>query len=336
MAVAKALNAWLPLVFQSVAPFMSRDIDKGDRWQAAINDRLDGSDLGIICLTPENLESRWLLFEAGAISKKHGSRAWTYLYGLTNTDVQQPLAQFQHTQADQEDTGRLVESINATLAEDSLDALALGETFRAWWPKLKADLDAVPPVESGFDHRDEPGKIDEILTLVRELHREDAHERLNAPSWPIAEAIRLYESIIDIGEQLKVARADALSVGLSEIPFKDATHAQTALDRALVKIRDGDATGSQRELNSARALLAYLRNYTDSRHLELTQMARNSAIAAAETEADRMLAANPQIDEYRFLDELNRTMIEARRGVPQQILLEQIIRPRLAARLHQG
>jgi len=53
---------------------------------------------GIIYLTPTNLNSPRLLFEAGAIAKSLEGRAWTILRGsLSYADVQFPLAQFQHT-----------------------------------------------------------------------------------------------------------------------------------------------------------------------------------------------------------------------------------------------
>lgn len=59
------------------------DIDKGTRNIPAIARNLDETQFGIICLTPENLNAAWLLFEAGALSKiQYDSRVWTFLYEL--------------------------------------------------------------------------------------------------------------------------------------------------------------------------------------------------------------------------------------------------------------
>ena len=104
-AVAEALRDWLPNVFQSVDPFLSAsDIDKGSKWRQIVSGELGRSNFGIICLTPENLESPWLLFEAGALSKMEESRTWTYLYGVKYEDVKDPLSQFQHTVVEEKDT----------------------------------------------------------------------------------------------------------------------------------------------------------------------------------------------------------------------------------------
>ena len=64
-AVALALREWLPLVIQAVHPWASdEDLRKGVRWGAELADRLQKTDLGICCLTPDNLAAPWLHFEA--------------------------------------------------------------------------------------------------------------------------------------------------------------------------------------------------------------------------------------------------------------------------------
>lgn len=68
--MAEALRWWLPMVIQAVEPYMSeQDIPAGERWQNSVSVELEAANFGIVCVTPENLDSRWLNFEAGAISK---------------------------------------------------------------------------------------------------------------------------------------------------------------------------------------------------------------------------------------------------------------------------
>jgi hypothetical protein len=51
--VADALMDWLPKVLQGVEPWQSRhSIDKGARWSLEIAGALEGTSVGIACLTP--------------------------------------------------------------------------------------------------------------------------------------------------------------------------------------------------------------------------------------------------------------------------------------------
>jgi hypothetical protein len=68
-AAAQALNNWLPQIVNAFTPWLSSEIRKGSRWREELTNKLSDTTVGIICLTPSNLESPWILFEAGAISK---------------------------------------------------------------------------------------------------------------------------------------------------------------------------------------------------------------------------------------------------------------------------
>lgn len=69
--VALALKEWLPGVVQVVRPFMSaEDLEKGTRWASKVAEELEQSDFGILCVTRHNVDSPWLHFDAGALSKK--------------------------------------------------------------------------------------------------------------------------------------------------------------------------------------------------------------------------------------------------------------------------
>ena len=87
--VALALKDWLPDVLTLAEPWMSAsDIEKGAKWTQALSGELGAANFAIISLTPENLTSPWLLFEAGALSKTAESRACTYLLDLMPTGRQ--------------------------------------------------------------------------------------------------------------------------------------------------------------------------------------------------------------------------------------------------------
>src|SRR5688572_19220319 len=96
-AVAETLSVWLGQVIQAVDPWISSDIEKGARWNPEIAARLEQSRVGIICLTKENLDAKWILFESGALSKTKDAYVCTLLLDIDPSDVEQPLGQFQHT-----------------------------------------------------------------------------------------------------------------------------------------------------------------------------------------------------------------------------------------------
>ncbi|TOB16344.1 TIR domain-containing protein, partial [Vibrio parahaemolyticus] len=124
--VAEAIREWLPTVLQTVQPYFTpSDIEKGTRWSSDIAAELDGSMAGIFCVTRENLNSQWLMFEAGAISKKvDQSLVCPILIGMDNSDINGPLTQFQTTLFEKSDVKRLVFDLNkansTTVLEDSI------------------------------------------------------------------------------------------------------------------------------------------------------------------------------------------------------------------------
>jgi hypothetical protein len=145
--VATALYDWLPMVVQSAKPWMSdEDIEKGSRGLDEIAKALEAMSVGIVCLTPENLDKPWILFEAGALSKtlSDKTRVCPYLFGgLRSENVKPPLGMFQTTEAVKEDTRKLVGTVNRILggglAEEKLDTL-----FLRMWPDLEKNLTAIP------------------------------------------------------------------------------------------------------------------------------------------------------------------------------------------------
>jgi len=170
-AVAEALRYWLPKVIQALDPWMSADdIDKGTRWRSGIATELEQSSVGIICLTRENLDSTWIHFEAGALSKQQqNTYVCTFLFGLGPTDIREPLAQFQATTDKREDVRKLIFTVNRSLNESQLPESELNESFAVWWPKLEERLRSIPISSGGVKEpiREDREILEEILELVR-------------------------------------------------------------------------------------------------------------------------------------------------------------------------
>jgi len=175
-SVAEALHAWLPQVIQAVDPFLSGEIDKGIRWSNEIDDALEGTRFGILCLTRENLVSPWILYEAGALSKTKDAFIWTLLVGLTPANVEPPLAKFQHTVAEKADFRRLLYTINRQVehtGERSLKDQALDGIFEALWPQLETQLSAAVQagVQPSGSRRPDRELLEEVLEILRQQER---------------------------------------------------------------------------------------------------------------------------------------------------------------------
>jgi hypothetical protein len=129
-----------------------------------------------LCLTQDNFQAPWLLFEAGAISKRFGSgRVVPYLIdALPEAAARSPIAQFQQVPASRDGTFRLVMSINA--ARDNPQARdRLERIFNRWWTDLEQTLNALPvPVGSPLTTRSDREVLETILQKVEILAQ--AHE----------------------------------------------------------------------------------------------------------------------------------------------------------------
>lgn len=170
--LGEALRNWLPSALQFVKPYFSpEDIEKGAKWNAEISKELETSTIGLICLTPENLEKPWILFEAGALSKSlDKSRVCTILFQLDPAEITGPLTSFQATKFLRDDFKRLFTSINSSAGEARLESNVLDQVFDMWWPKLEQDVSIIlqnsknVPAKTRRQDRD---ILEEILELTR-------------------------------------------------------------------------------------------------------------------------------------------------------------------------
>jgi TIR domain len=179
--VADVLREWIPSVLQSVNPFMSAsDVDKGARWTVNISQELAESDYGIICVTPDNIGSPWLNFEAGAISKSiEKGRVSPFLFHVESSSITGPLVQFQHTIYNRPDIFKLVKGINSVCVNPIPESKLPG-IFEVWWSRLKEPLDAIKaPLHEG-PTRSPEDMLAELIDLVRAQQK--AESNLSVPA----------------------------------------------------------------------------------------------------------------------------------------------------------
>jgi hypothetical protein len=171
-ALANALRDWLPLTLNYVKPWVSdKDIGAGDRWAQSIAGELETSNFGIICITPENLQSQWILFEAGALSKSMlDAKVIPLLFGLELSDLSGPLSQFQALKAEQAGILEVVRAINK-VADNAVSEDIITRVVPPLWPTLQAELEKIPDTQPEEKHmRPQHEILEELVTGVRGLN----------------------------------------------------------------------------------------------------------------------------------------------------------------------
>lgn len=172
--LAIIFESWLKKTLQTSKPWMSTNISKGEGWDKEIHNGLNDTKIGILFLTKESIESKYLHYEAGAISNVPDSLVCTFLFDIKNTDVKQPLSRFQATQNSKEDVFKLISTINTkilALGGSVLDSAQLSEIFEIMWPILESkikDINVISPTTIIEPIRTERDILEEILNIVRE------------------------------------------------------------------------------------------------------------------------------------------------------------------------
>ena len=193
-ATAELLSDWIKCVIQASRPWIStRDIDRGALWFSEISDQLKDTTVGIVCLTQENKNRPWILFEAGALAKGLSSnRVCTFLVDLKPADLEDPLAQFNHTLPEKESVWELVRTLNSCLSSVGLDERILEQVFSTYWgqfeERFKVLLKQIPLSEKP-EPRSEKNLLAEILENTRTLTHRIRSIESRIERDPIREAI---------------------------------------------------------------------------------------------------------------------------------------------------
>lgn len=91
------------------------------------------------------MQSEWILFEAGALSKTLADTyVCTLLIDMKPTDVKGPLSQFQATTTSEADMLQLVKTLNSKLGESAVQVAHLEKAFKLMWPELSSKLRTFP------------------------------------------------------------------------------------------------------------------------------------------------------------------------------------------------
>ena len=175
--IAEKIKKWVEQCIQSAEVFYSpEDIEKGNSWLQKISTELRETNFGIVCLTPDNVTSPWINFEAGALSKQLDSRVATLAIDLNLVDIKGSLSSFQATRFGHDEMYKLLHEINA-IQEKPLSDEKLKMSFDAFWPAFADECkDIVEKFNEGKKGKKTSNKIvmedsvEELLQIVRGLN----------------------------------------------------------------------------------------------------------------------------------------------------------------------
>ena len=166
--VAKVLKEWIPCVIQDIEPyFSSDDIDKGARWSTDIAKEVEAAEVGILCVTKDNLNSAWLNFEAGALSKAiDKSKVCPFLFNLLPSEISNsPILQFQMTSVDRDDMYKLFQSMNKALGENALEETRLKKMFELSWNEIDTALKGIEDISTEEGEKKKGKSLDQQKIL---------------------------------------------------------------------------------------------------------------------------------------------------------------------------
>lgn len=144
--IAEVFRNHLPALINSIEVFWSEDMPRGIRWHEMISKQLEKTKIGILCLTPDNLDSNWIHFEAGALAKATDrSYVCPFLLGVEKSDLRGPLALFQATAFNKEDVKKMIQTINRGCGEveTAFENRHIDNAFEFQWQVIEHELASI-------------------------------------------------------------------------------------------------------------------------------------------------------------------------------------------------
>ena len=257
--LAQALHGWLPLVLHYVKPWLSdADVSAGDRWATVVAKELETSNFGIICVTPENLNSPWVLFEAGALAKAmQGAKVIPLLLNLEFSDISGPLAQFQAKKGDRDGLSEIVTSINKS-SDAGVPDDRKNQLFTALWPELEKQIQAIPHEAPTAKHmRPSHEILEELVSGVRGLDvRFREIESSVREEGPRSRLRRRHFHPMMIEEMMHMSDNDPISLLMLAGTLRDDfPWLAEVISEAYREIRMGDTKSSRRAVERLRRFL---------------------------------------------------------------------------------
>lgn len=125
----------------NVKVFVSYNMRTGTMWYSELKQRLSTTDLGILILTEENINSQWQMFEAGAIFQT--APLFPVLFGRDLEEIESPISKMQTLWSfSKKKLKRLLKDINSALKTNYTDQVVddyVEQNWNKWQRKFIID-----------------------------------------------------------------------------------------------------------------------------------------------------------------------------------------------------
>lgn len=170
--VAEIFYDYVELSPLNVDPKFSREgIASGEKWPEWIDSALDGTHLGWLFMTRENLKSHWMHFEAGSLARAGGkARVCPVLIDARDAELSPPLSQFHARPSDKDGVTKLLKDLNGELGEEKTKEETLMKSLDKEWDGIAEKIENARKVQGPADEpplRAERELLEEILVSVR-------------------------------------------------------------------------------------------------------------------------------------------------------------------------
>lgn len=215
--VAQTLRDYFPAAINALDLWMSdTDINPGDRWSDAVATELDQARVGIICVTMENRNAEWILFESGALSRKVESPfVCPYLFDCSPGDLARPLSQFQSIRADKAGTYKLLSTLNRALGPETLADDRCRRAFDLIWRDMEPRFNEIAAESPPPQEPSEKELLREIYRAVRQYEQGPSDRSIQELSGKFG---ALNKTVLDLRSQFDVERAIRLLAEPSPSP----------------------------------------------------------------------------------------------------------------------
>lgn len=207
--LAQIFKNYIEDFFANATVYMSsEDIHGGEKWRDNIEKNLNDRNFSFIFLTPDNLKSKWIYFEAGALSKSMDSvKIQPFVYDLDPGDIGEPLSAFQARKLNKDNIRKTFVDLNDLLGDDSKfkNENLIRNFERMWNNSMESEIAAVDDIEDSVhsdindaDLLNEESKISLILETVNELkNKQDRNKQISKGERYVIDPFEVRSKIAD-------------------------------------------------------------------------------------------------------------------------------------------